>query len=70
MKRYCRLSKRRISQDLNLPVIKEPLPGPPVLSMEEYLIFVEQNRKPGFDQKAYREWKKKAAVNVHFKLIP
>ena len=33
------------AKTLNLPVFKEPLPGPPVLSMDQYYKFVMMNLK-------------------------
>ncbi len=51
---------------LKLSVIKEPLPKPRVLSMDEYLKFVQFNLKHAFDKKAYAIWKKKLSVNVPF----
>ena len=53
---------------LKLPVFKEPLPPPRILSMDEYLEFVQFNLKHAFDKKAYTEWKKISAVNVPFRI--
>jgi len=53
---------------LKLPILKGPLPEPKVLSMDDYLEFVEFNLKHNFDKKAYRKWKKMSAVNVPFRL--
>jgi hypothetical protein len=54
---------------IKLPVIKGPLPGPPVLSMDDYYKFVEFHWKYTFDKKADAEWRKKARVNVPFSII-
>lgn len=56
-------------KELKLPVISGPLPGPPVLSMDEYYKFVESHLKYTFDKKADAEWRKKARVNVPFSII-
>ena len=53
---------------LNFPVIKESLPRPPSLSMDDYLKFVRKNFEYFFDRKSYEYWKKKRAVNVPFSL--
>ena len=55
-------------EDLKLPPIHEPAPPTPVLSMDDYLKFVEFNLKHNFDREAYEERKKKLAVNVRFSL--
>lgn len=55
-------------EDLRLPPIHEPPPPTPVLSMDDYLKFVEFNLKHNFDRKSYEERKKKLAVNVRFSL--
>lgn len=31
-----------MEKDLNLPIIKVPTPPPPVLSMDEYIEFIEE----------------------------
>lgn len=53
---------------LKLPVIKQPLAGPRILSMDDYLKFVQFNLKHAFNKKAYARWKKMLAVNVPFVL--
>jgi len=53
---------------LNLPVIKDDIPLPRSLSMDEYLEFVIFNLRHSVDRKAVREQKKLAAVNVSFSL--
>jgi len=51
---------------LKLPIIKQPLAPSRVLSMDDYLKFVQFNLKHAFDKKAYAKWKKMLAVNVPF----
>ena len=53
-------------EDLNLPIIKGPQCEPRVLSMEEYIDFVQFNLEIFFDKEAYWEWKKLMAVDVPF----
>ena len=53
---------------LNLPFIKNMRREKRVLSMDEYLEFVLFNLEHTTDIEAVREQKKKAAVNVPFKL--
>ena len=55
-------------KDLKLPIIKGIMSKAKVLSMDEYLKFVQFNLKHTFDRKAYAEWKKMSAVNVAFSL--
>ncbi|MFC2149397.1 hypothetical protein ACFLQ8_01725 [Candidatus Auribacterota bacterium] len=55
-------------EDLNLPIIKGPGPKPKILSMDDYARFVLLNLKYTVDINAAREWKKKASVNVPFRL--
>ena len=52
---------------LKLPVIRHSLPGPPVLSMDQYFRFVLENQKI-FPQEIQDEWKKDHPVNVRFVL--
>ena len=52
--------------DFKLPVIKQTDVQKWVLSMDEYLQFVQFNLKYGFDRKAYEEQKKQLSVNVPF----
>jgi hypothetical protein len=51
---------------LKFPIIRGPLPKKRVLSMDEYLEFVQFNLKYTVDKKAAREWKKLLAVDVPF----
>ena len=51
---------------LNFPVFKEGLPGPPILSMDQYYQFVEMHLRYFFNSQANEYWKKKRAVNVPF----
>ncbi len=55
-------------EKLKLSVIKKLLAEPRILSMDEYLEFVQFNLKHAFDRKAYAKWKKLSAVNVPFVL--
>ena len=54
-------------EKLNFPVFKEPLPGPPILSMDQYLRFVEECRWL-FNKRAYEKQKQEHSVNVPFRL--
>ena len=55
--------------DLNLPIIKGYIPPPNmVLSMEEYLEFVQFNLENFFDREFYFQWKKIISVDVRFSL--
>lgn len=54
--------------DLKLPIIKDLEIQKRVLSMDEYLEFVQFNLKHAFDKEAYAEWKKLRAVDVPFRL--
>ncbi len=53
-------------KELKLPIIKEKMTRPKVLSMDQYLKFVQFNLREAFDQKAYAKWKKMLVVNVPF----
>ena len=53
-------------KDLKLPIIKEQLPQQRVLSMDEYVQFVQFNLEQVFDKKAYAQWKKMLIVNAPF----
>lgn len=53
---------------LNLPIIKEEIPDPEPLSMDDYLEFVSFNLKHTVDIEAAREWKKTIVVKVPFTL--
>ena len=53
---------------LKLPIIKGQLPEPRVLSMDEYLKFVQFNLKHAFDKKSYAKWKRLLAVNARFSI--
>ena len=53
---------------LNLPIIKIPETKPKVLSMDDYLKFVQFNLKHAFNKKAYAKWKKMSAVDAPFSL--
>ncbi len=51
---------------LKLPVIHGTVSKARVLSMNEYLKFVQFNIEQVFDRKAYTKWKKMLVVNVPF----
>ena len=53
---------------LKLPIFKAPLPQAKILSMDDYLKFVQFNLKHAFDKKAYAKWKKMIAVDAPFSL--
>lgn len=53
---------------LKLPVIKASQSRPKVLSMDDYLKFVQFNLKHTFDRKAYARWKKMLVVDAPFSL--
>ena len=55
-------------KDLNLPVIKAKSSKSKILSMDEYLRFVQFNLAQAFDKKAYLKWKKMLAVKASFSL--
>ena len=54
--------------DLKFPIITGPQREPPVLSMEEYIDFVQFNLENTFDKEAYWELKKIMAIDVPFKI--
>ncbi len=51
---------------LKLPVIRGNGSKARILSMNEYLKFVQFNLENFFDRKAYAKWKKMSIVNVPF----
>ncbi len=55
-------------KELKLPIIKGAMPKPKILSMNEYLKFVQFNLKQAFDKKAYSKWKKMLRVNASFSI--
>ena len=55
-------------KELNFPIVKEVALDKKILSMDEYLQFVQFNLKHTFDAKSYAEWKKLLAVNVPFSI--
>ena len=54
--------------ELNLPIIREELPPPKSLSLDDYVKFLRANRKYFFNRRAYEDWKKRSIVNVPFVL--
>jgi len=55
-------------KELKLPIIKGTASKPRILSMNEYLKFVQFNLEQNFDKKSYEKWKKMLIVNVSFSL--
>ena len=55
-------------KELKLPIIKDAKSKEKILSMDEYLKFVQFNLEHTFDKKAYVKWKKMLNVNVAFRL--
>ena len=53
---------------LKLPVIKKSDSKPKILSMDEYLKFVQFHLTHTFDKKAYAKWKKLLVVNMPFSM--
>lgn len=53
-------------KELKLPIIKNLHSDARILSMDDYLKFVQFNLRHAFDKKAYAKWKKILAVNVPF----
>lgn len=53
---------------LKLPVIKKFDSRSKILSMDEYLKFVQFHLQHTFDKKAYAKWKKLLVVNVPFSM--
>jgi len=51
---------------LKLPVIRNAGYKTRILSMDEYLKFVQFNLEQVFDKKAYAKWKRMSVVNVPF----
>ena len=52
--------------DFRLPIIKEADIQKRVLSMDEYLEFVQFNLKYTVDKNSYAKWKKMIVVNIPF----
>ncbi len=57
-----------MSDDFELPIIKETPAEKRILSMDEYLEFVQFNLQNAFDKASYLKWKKMLAVNAPFSL--
>ncbi len=55
-------------EELNFPVIKEPFPPHPMLTMDRYVKFVQMYVRYILDRKTYEEKKKRSIVNVPFRL--
>ncbi len=55
-------------KDLKLPIITEPQLPPKILTMDEYLEFVDFNLQNTFDRVAYEKWKELLSVDVRFSL--
>ncbi|MBF0483531.1 MAG: hypothetical protein HQL25_02380 [Candidatus Omnitrophica bacterium] len=54
-------------KEIKLPIIMDKTAPEKILSMDEYLEFVEFNLTHNFDKDAYAKWKTLMAVNVPFK---
>jgi len=55
-------------KSLKLPIIKGNASKTKILSMDEYIKFIQFNLQQAFDKKAYAKWKKMTAVNVSFSI--
>jgi hypothetical protein len=55
-------------EKFKLPIIRQPLPQPKSLSMDDYLRFVTLHLKYTFNRKVYQQWKKLQAVNAPFSI--
>ncbi len=53
-------------KELKFPIIKNLHSDARILSMDDYLKFVQFNLRHAFDKKAHAKWKKMLAVNVPF----
>ncbi len=53
-------------KELKLPIIEKTMSKTKILTMNEYLKFVQFNLKQAFDKKAYAKWKKILTVNSPF----
>ena len=51
---------------LKFPIIPKSMAEPKILSMDEYLKFVQFNWEHVIDRKANAKWKEMSAVNVPF----
>lgn len=51
---------------LKLPIIREKIPPPKRLSMDDYARFVQLNLRYALDKKEYRRQKRFLAVNAPF----
>ena len=54
--------------DFELPIIRKTQNQKRILSMDEYLQFVQFNLQNMFDKKGYEEWKKMLAVDFPFSI--
>lgn len=57
-----------MQNDFKLPIIKETKSAKRVLSMDDYLEFVQFNLKNAFDKEAYAKWKKMRVINAPFSI--
>ncbi len=55
-------------KELKLPIFENPDTRQKILSMDEYLKFIQFNLKHTFNRKAYAKWKKMLIVNVPFSI--
>ena len=56
--------------NLEFPVIENVNLTKKILSMDEYLKFVQFNLTYTLDKEAYAKWKKRRTVNTRFLLLP
>jgi hypothetical protein len=52
--------------DFTLPIIRKTRNKKRMLSMDEYLEFIQFNLQNAFDKEGYEKWKKMLSVNVPF----
>lgn len=55
-------------KDLKFPIIREPLPPPPQMSMDQYVAFIQFNWMHIVDREAIREQKIKSMPKEPFRL--
>lgn len=53
-------------KELNLPIIQGPLSEDRILSMDEYIKFVQFNLRYVFKKRAYAKWEKCSSSMSHF----
>lgn len=55
-------------EKLNFPVFEEPLPPPPVFTMNEYARFIQFFVENLLNREAYDKERKEGVVNIPFRL--